>query len=79
MKFVSNSFERDVFFLQDLALSYDLLQEEKLADRVVFDLSEVASVNDIGRRMVVQGFQGLRTAGRNVILKDPRKLFPELS
>jgi len=32
MKFVSNSFERDVFFLQDLALSYDLLQEEKLAD-----------------------------------------------
>ncbi|TYR16185.1 glutaminase [Corynebacterium urealyticum] len=56
-----------------------ILQEEKLADRVVFDLSEVASVNDIGRRMVVQGFQGLRTAGRNVILKDPRKLFPELS
>ena len=56
-----------------------ILEEDSLADAVIFDLTEVGAVNDIGRKMIVEGIESLRESGSTVSLSDPRGLFPELS
>ena len=54
-----------------------LVSEEIEKDKVVFDVSRVGIVNDVGRRMVLEGMRRLRLDGKQIFLRDPEEVFPD--
>ena len=54
-----------------------LVNEEIEKDKVVFDVSRVGIVNDVGRRMVLEGMRRLRLDGKQIFLRDPEEVFPD--
>lgn len=54
------------------------LQDEDKGDRtIVFDLSHISLVNDVGRRMLLDGIDRLRADGHDVALIDPDLILPD--
>lgn len=45
--------------------------------RVMFDLSDVHAVTDVGRRMLLEGMRRLRLDGHPILLHDPQRRLPE--
>lgn len=54
-----------------------LQEEEKSESTLIFDLSHVSLVNDVGRRMFLDGIDRLRLDGHNVALIDPEAVLPD--
>ncbi|MFD2599452.1 glutaminase [Sphingobacterium corticis] len=53
------------------------LQEEKRgSNSIVFDLSHISLVNNVGRRMLLDGIDRLRADGHRVALIDPEQILP---
>lgn len=50
--------------------------EEQGESTIVFDLSHISLVNDVGRRMLLDGIDRLRGDGHDVALVDPDRLLP---
>ncbi len=54
------------------------LQDEKQGNHtIVFDLSHISLVNDVGRRMLLDGIDRLRADGHDVALIDPEHIIPD--
>lgn len=54
------------------------LQDEKKGEStIVFDLSHISLVNDVGRRMLLDGIDRLGKDGHEVALIDPDRLLPD--
>lgn len=44
---------------------------------VVFDLTRVGFINDIGRRMTLEAMRRLRLDGKTIYVRDPESVLPE--
>lgn len=53
-----------------------LQDEEQDNSKLVFDLSHISLVNDVGRRMLLDGIDRLRADGHDVALVDPEQILP---
>lgn len=54
-----------------------LQDEDKGDSTIVFDLSHISLVNDVGRRMLLDGIDRLRADGHDVALIDPDLILPD--
>lgn len=54
-----------------------LQEEDKGHSTLIFDLSHISLVNDVGRRMLLDGIDRLRADGHDVALIDPEQIVPD--
>ncbi len=54
-----------------------LQDEDKGDSTIVFDLSHISLVNDVGRRMLLDGIDRLKSDGHDVALIDPDGILPD--
>ncbi|MCL7987115.1 glutaminase [Sphingobacterium sp. lm-10] len=54
------------------------LQDEDHGDNtIIFDLSHISLVNEVGRRMLLDGIDRLRADGHDIALVDPEHILPD--
>ncbi len=53
-----------------------LQEEDQDSGTIILDLSHISLVNDVGRRMLLDGIDRLRADGHNVALVDPENIVP---
>lgn len=55
----------------------ELSEQTPTESEVVFDLTRVGFINDIGRRMTLEAMRRLRLDGKTIYVRDPESVLPE--